>query len=161
MQRSAFGNDTWNHGKNHGRDIVCKDCAAAGKSSTYLRLYLCHRCGEEHGHNKFDKKDVKNFKSRDGKPKLSCMQCKANKVNDDNEKEKRLLALLKSPDALKCTCKGKQIPRKQRAWYALNKDVHTVDCKLWPTSMGQKLWEGKNVGILKADLQFLCDRKAY
>ena len=107
---------------------------------------------------KFDRQALKNFKNPSRTAKLCCQLC-TNSSAAAKVRQRSLLSILRRKDALRCTCK--QIPRGQKAHNALYNQFHTEKCKLHPTKMGEKLWDGKNEGITLDDLRLLLDRKAY
>ena len=111
---------------------------------------------------KFEKNALRHYKDPSRGAKLCCQLCKAGSTNSlaaAKVRQTNLLSILRQPDAYKCTCK--RIPRGQKAYHALNNRIHSERCGLFPKSMGEKMWDGKNKGITLVDLRFLLDRKAY
>ena len=88
--------------------------------------------------------------------KLQCKSCKAEILTVDCASKVRritLLGILQQTDAWRCTCK--KTPQRQKAEYALNKQIHFEKFQLHPTALGNKRWDGKIKGITWEDLQFL------
>ena len=162
LPRSSFGKVKWHHGRHTGQNCVCLRCEADGLSPRDVQLYSCNRCGKEYGHMKFDKISLENSKRPNRKSQLCCKQCKTETTNSSAAAKVRqatLLSILRQQDAWKCTCK--KIPHKQKAYHALNQRLHTERCWLYPGSMGEKRWDGKNKGITLDDLRFLLGSNAY
>ena len=111
---------------------------------------------------KFHKKDLHHFNDRSRTAKLCCQLCRTESTNSSaaaHIRQSSLLSILRRKDALRCTCK--HLHRGQRTHHALYNNFHTEKCKLHPSKMGEKLWDGKNEGITLDDLRSLLDRKAY
>ena len=91
---------------------------------------------------------------------MRCQECLAKdkqQAKEQDEEEKRLLQILRLPDAWKCSCRGK-LKVGLRAHAALY-ETHTEKCRLAPSYMGEQRWDGKNKGISREDLQFLYARE--
>ena len=162
LPQSSFKKDMWHHGRHNGQKSMCIQCAALGLSPRDAQRYLCGQCGKEYGHMKFDRTALKNFKRPGRTTQLCCQQCRAESTRSfaaAKVRQATLLSILRQGDAWKCTCK--RIPRKQKAYHALHQQLHTDRCKLHPSSMGEKRWDGKNKGITLDDLRFLLERNAY
>ena len=162
LPRSSFDDSMWHNGRHHGRRSICTRCQAVGLSPRDIQRYACSLCGGEYGHMKFDKNALKHYKDPSRTAKLCCQLCKAENTNSlaaAKVRQTNLLSILRQPDADKCTCK--RIPHRQKAYHALHNRVHSEHCKLYPTFMGEKVWDGKNKGITLDDLRFLLERKAY
>ena len=95
-----------------------------------------------------------NMKRRDGQA-LLCDACR----QKDKDKELRLKKLLKGATAWRCKCK--KIAPGRRAYASLHERLHSDRCDLSPTYAAEKRWDGKNVGVTLADLEFLAARAAY
>ena len=173
--REAFNNSIWHNGRKSGRKLICLACAERGQSLYDLALYTCNRCGLSYGHLKFNKNHRNNCKRKERETKYICTDCaisvrqqlekeaeaRAAKTIAHNEKneERRILAILREPEAWRCNCK--KICIGQRAYAALHNQVHTERCQLFPTMMGEKRWDGKNKGVTLQHLIFLHRRTTY
>ena len=162
LPRSFFDKGMWHHGRHDGRRSVCTRCRAVSLSPKDAQRYACSLCGKEYGHMTFDKNSLTNFKDPSRTAKLCCQLCKAKNTDSPaaaKVRQTNLLSILRQPDADKCTCK--RIPRGQKAYHALYCRMNSERCRPHPTSMGEKMWDGKNKGITLDDLRFLLDRSAY
>ena len=162
LPRSFFDKVMWQHGR-QGQTSICTRCEVVGLLPRDVQRDSCDQCGEEYGHMKFDKSDLKNLERTHRTTKLCCQLCKSKSTRSSAAAKVRqatLLSIRRQSDAWRCTCK--QIPLGQRADHALNHQVHSERCALQPTSLGEpRRWDGKNKGITLDDLRFKFDRKAY
>ena len=72
-------------------------------------------------------------------------------------RERNLKARLRQKDAWRCTCK--RIAHGQKAYAALHGRVHAERCQLYPTTLGEERWDGKNLAerpVTRNDLEFLA-----
>ena len=86
---------------------------------------------------------------------MTCRDCE----KAASQRESDLLKLLHTPGSWKCTCK--RIKAGNRAHAALNENMNHKDkCLLKPAAFGEQRWDGKNMGVTKADLRFLVTGKS-
>ena len=161
--RPAFDQNIWNNavyprrtGEQKGV-LICLECQNAGYWPKDCETYSCVN-GCQWGSLEFDCQRLKNFKSR-GTP-MVCKKCEARKQEDirlQNEREAKLLTMLRAKDAWKCTCKG--LKPGFRAYAALNDNWnHAQKCDLTPSYAGERRWDGANKGVTMDDLAFLNSR---
>jgi len=117
------------------------DCEEKGCSNRDPKFYQCTgQCGEAHGHNMFNSKQLQNYKS-DSKRPLICVNCE----KEDADTEKRLEKLLKRSKRAGCTCKR-----------PLN---HKQDCPMSPRYLGEIPFPGIDVGLSRDDHEWLVARR--
>jgi len=138
----AFTKDERDHHAKRGTALVCKLCRGNGYSPHDLRSYLCSGCGKNGGARNFDAQNVDNHNRRNDA--LVCLSCR----DADNDREKRLQALLNRKDAWKCL--------KKKGCGLL---THDQRCRLHPPIFGEMRWPGINVGITAEDNIFLAKRR--
>ncbi len=110
------------------------------------------------GRRDFDPKSLENHKAR--RTPMLCKACRdvaERQRKENDQREARLLKILKQRDAWKCTCR-KKMKVGTRAHAALN-EPHGEKCLLAPSYMGGRRWDGKNVGVSREDLKFLDARE--
>jgi hypothetical protein len=113
--------------------LVCAGCVDRGFTPKDLQTYTCEGCDAKQGRHKFHEVDIKN-KSHRKTDILFCPACK--------DKEHRLLELVKSRKAWRCTCGNKRVQRKCMA-----------SCQLYPDRC-----RGCNLGVRSEDIKFLQKR---
>ena len=82
-------------------------------------------------------------------------------AKEEKDKVKTLLRKLRSREAWHCTCKTTKPRPKMKAKSAIEGKRHDPKCLLQRTVMGERRWDGKNVGITLEDLKFLADRSLW
>ena len=113
--------------------LVCAGCVDRGFTPKDLETYTCEGCDVKQGRHKFAQVDLKHKKQR----KTDIFLCPACK-----DKEQRLLELVKSEKAWRCTCGNKRVQRKCMA-----------SCQLYPDRC-----RGCNLGVRCEDIKFLQRR---
>ena len=140
--RIEYDDNVWSNAQKHGRNLVCTTCFTLGFTPKDVITYRCKN-GCERGHMHFDRKALKNHKSRGSR--VTCAQCEKTEAEEkarDEAREKDIKQRLKR--GWKCTC---------------NKLVHTEKCQLFPGHAGERRWPGSNTGVTKSDLEFLAKRQ--
>ena len=112
------------------RPLVCSGCVDRGYAPKDSETYECEGCGVKQGRHKFDKASINN-KLKRPQDVLFCPACK--------DREQRLLAMVQSERAWRCTCGNKRVQRKCMA-----------SCRLYPSRC-----RGCNLGIRSEDIEFL------
>ena len=107
------------------------------------KLVTCHQCQRS-----VDRSETK----QSGKDRL-CHIC-VEQCARDKEREKRLLRLLRQPNAWRCKCRP--IARNTRAYATLYQAYHKESCDLF----GHRV-DGGNLGLTIDDIRFLASRQAY
>ena len=114
--------------------LVCVACKSDGYTPSDSQAYTCKGCGIVRGRGFYTPKDMNNKATKEKAGQsftLFCTTCK--------EREIKLLLLVKSPAAWKCTCKCPIcIPR----------------CRLYPGSR-----RACNLGVRREDIAFLGKRE--
>ena len=144
------------HAQKHGRARVCLGCQKNGYSPKDCTTYHCST-GHGVGHTAFAQHSNAFHNAKKRGLLFLCDACRLR----DSEREARLKRLLSSHGSWECTCKHKKVNRGHRAYAALHDQLHTDKCQLSPRYAFEKRWDGKNVGITRADLEFLAARVAY
>ena len=156
LPKDEFDQNVFDNAQKHTRARVCLGCQKIGYSPKDCTTYHCSS-GHDVGHTAFARHQTAfEIANRRGQLFL-CDACRLR----DSEREARLKRLLSSRDSWKCTCKSKNLKRGHRAYGALHDQLHTDTCQLSPRYAFEKRWDGKNVGITRADLEFLAARVAY
>jgi hypothetical protein len=140
---------------------VCLSCKSRGLCTSDLTLYLCSKCGKKYGRKLFPRSNITNvIRTACRNSSLTCCGC-CQKIEHNNMSVRSKIALLltrlKDTKAHRCTCG--RFPKKHRAHWSLNHNLHSEQCKLYDASGPN--WEGKHVGITKDDLRFLEKHQAY
>ena len=131
LPNEEYDDNTQQNYWQHRQTPVCKTCKALGCSNRDPKRYKCTGfCGEAYGHQKFEERQLMNWKAGSTK-RLVCKECEKNKAKE----LKRLTKVLKSRDALKCTCK--------------NNFVHDDKCALFPNK-----WLGQDLNVSKEQYEW-------
>ena len=132
---AEFSRGDFDHFIKHSRRICCTECKAKGCTPKNCALYRCTHegCSLEAGAQKFDAKQLKNFKERGGR--LHCLDCRTTDDNRIQDIERRLAL----PKSWKCTCKTQT-------------KLHSEKCQLYYP--GQQRWPGKNKGVTEKEWLF-------
>ena len=154
LPKDEFDKNVFDHAQKHGRARVCLSCQKIGYSPKDCTKYHCSS-GHDVGHTAFAQ-HRNAFKHAKGRGQL--LLCDACRLRD-SEREARLKRLLSGDGSWKCTCK--KVKRGHRSYGALHDQLHSDKCQLSPRYAFEKRWDGKNVGITWADLEFLAARSAY
>ena len=143
LRESDFDKTLLDNARKHQRRRVCLQCQGRGFSPKDVGTYNCHFCGKL-GHLKFAPKEVQKVKKRNAGA-LICTDCAG--------RRRRLEATLRKKEAFKCSCPG---PARSRVHNATNER-----CTLFPRRFGEQRWAGSNLGVTRADLDFLQAYKAF
>ena len=82
-------------------------------------------------------------------------------AREDEAMVRRLLHKLRSKAAWRCTCKTTRPAPRMRAKSAIEGKRHDPKCMLQRTIVGERRWDGKNMGITLAQLKYLADHNLW
>ena len=178
-ETAAFDKNVRMNAQYYGRLLVCLRCQDIGLSPKDCTTYKCagnssSQSGHDVGHLRLPCKP-----SKLPKGPWRCTMCRSieedqatrgqkrkasdqeNNEQTENARIRQLLRTLRSKESLRCTCKHTRPATGERARSALEGKAHDEKCQLQRTMAGEKLWDGKNLGVTLADLKLLADRKKY
>ena len=167
----------------HGRKLVCLACEAIGYSPRDCTTYFCVGCStnkpHKAGHLKFTRSAlVRHKKNATSQIPFCCVDCTKEPTTARGQKRpitasaeptktlenydaSTLLRTLRHKDSWRCTCKNTRPPLKMKARSAITGKSHDPKCMLQKTMLGERRWDGKNLGITLEQLKYLADRNLY
>ena len=135
-----------------------------GKSPSNNRIpFRCLSCEGERS-RKRQKKAAVLGEAREDEAMVQKRQKKTAALEEAREDEamvRRLLHKLRSKAAWRCTCKTTRPAPRMRAKSAIEGKRHDPKCMLQRTIVGERRWDGKNMGITLAQLKYLADHNLW